>query len=71
MNAPFSINRRHLLQRAGFLALAFAIPFDPASAAELPGDLKDTPMLSAWLRINADETVTLMIGKVELGQGNV
>ena len=28
-------------------------------------------MLSAWLRINADETVTLMIGKVELGQGNV
>ena len=26
-------------------------------------------MLSAWLRINADGTVTLMIGKVELGQG--
>lgn len=71
MNAPFSINRRHLLQRAGFLALSFVIPFSPARAAELPGDLKDTPMLSAWLRINADETVTLMIGKVELGQGNV
>jgi nicotinate dehydrogenase subunit B len=71
MNAPFSINRRHLLQRAGFLALSFAIPFGPARAAELPGDLKDTPMLSAWLRIDADETVTLMIGKVELGQGNV
>jgi nicotinate dehydrogenase subunit B len=71
MNAPFSINRRHLLQGAGFLALSFAIPFNPARAAELPGDLKDTPMLSAWLRINADETVTLMIGKVELGQGNV
>jgi CO/xanthine dehydrogenase Mo-binding subunit len=59
------------LQRAGFLALTFAIPFSSARAAELPGDLKDTPMLSAWLRINADETVTLMIGKVELGQGNV
>ncbi|HEX7110103.1 MAG TPA: molybdopterin cofactor-binding domain-containing protein [Aestuariivirga sp.] len=71
MNAPFSINRRHLLQRAGFLALSFAIPFNPARATELPDDLKDTPMLSAWLRINADETVTLMIGKVELGQGNV
>ena len=71
MNAPFSMNRRHLLQRAGFLALSFAIPFHPANAAELPGDLQDTPMLSAWLRINADETVTLMIGKVELGQGNV
>ena len=71
MNAPFSINRRHLLQRAGFLALSFAIPLNSVRAAELPGDLKDTPMLSAWLRINADETVTLMIGKVELGQGNV
>ena len=71
MNAPFSINRRHLLQRAGFLALSFAIPLNSVRAAELPGDLKDTPMLSAWLRINADETVTLMIGKVELGQGNI
>ena len=71
MNAPFSINRRHLLQRAGFLAVSFAIPLNSVRAAELPGDLKDTPILSAWLRINADETVTLMIGKVELGQGNV
>jgi nicotinate dehydrogenase subunit B len=75
MNAPFSMNRRRLLQTAGFLALSFAIPFDLALAAEeaakLPGDLKDNPMLSAWLRINADKTVTLMIGKVELGQGAV
>ena len=75
MNAPFSINRRNLLQRAGFLAFSFAIPFNLTRAAladtELPGDLKDNPMLSAWLRINADGTVTLMIGKVELGQGNV
>ena len=50
-------------------------PSDLAGAAEdaakLPGDLKDNPMLSAWLRINADKTVTLMIGKVELGQGAV
>ena len=71
MDVPFSINRRHLLQRAGFLALSFAIPLNSARAAELPGDLKDTPMLSAWLRVNANQTVTLMIGKVELGQGNV
>ncbi len=75
MNAPFSMNRRRLLQTAGFLALSFAIPVDFSRAAEeaakLPGDLKDNPMLSAWLRINADKTVTLMIGKVELGQGAV
>ena len=75
MNAPYSMNRRRLLQTAGFLALSFAIPADFAFAADeaskLPGDLKDNPMLSAWLRINADKTVTLMIGKVELGQGAV
>jgi nicotinate dehydrogenase subunit B len=69
------MNRRRLLQTAGFLALSFAIPFDLGRAAEvaakLPEDLKDNPMLSAWLRINADKTVTLMIGKVELGQGAV
>src|SRR5665213_3344239 len=75
MNVPYSVNRRRLLQTAGFLALSFAIPADFAFAADeaskLPGDLKDNPMLSAWLRINADKTVTLMIGKVELGQGAV
>lgn len=75
MNAPLSMNRRNLLQTAGFLALSFAIPFDlgraAAVTADLPEDLKDNPMLSAWLRINADQTVTLMIGKVELGQGAV
>ena len=75
MNVPFSVNRRQLLASAGFLALSFAIPLDDAAAAEapakLPGDLANYPKLSAWLRINADKTVTLMIGKVELGQGNV
>ena len=75
MNAPLSMNRRRLLQTAGFLALSFTIPINLAFTAEenakLPGDLKDNPMLSAWLRINADKTVTLMIGKVELGQGAV
>ncbi len=79
MNAPFSMNRRRFLQTTGFLTLSFAIPSELAFAQEaaapekppLPGSLKDNPMLSAWLRINSDETVTLMIGKVELGQGAV
>ena len=30
-----------------------------------------TPRRVHWLSIKADETVTLLIGKVELGQGNV
>ncbi len=72
MNKPFSLNRRTLLQGLGSLTLSFAVPLDFAVAQapkKLPGDLSTSPMLSAWLRINADGTVTLMIGKVELGQG--
>jgi len=74
MNAPLSVTRRGLLQSAGFLAVSFALPPHFGFAAEeagLPGDLKANPMLSSWLRINADQRVTLLIGKVELGQGAV
>src|SRR5918993_3421710 len=77
MSDRTAISRRGLLKTAGFLALGFSltgigVPHaigaenDPA---ELPGDLKDNPMLDAWIRINADRTVTLLVGKVELGQG--
>ncbi|MBF9235263.1 xanthine dehydrogenase family protein molybdopterin-binding subunit [Microvirga alba] len=73
MNKPFTLNRRGFLQTIGSLTLAFTVPLDIGIAAEttgkLAGDLKETPLLSAWLRINAEGTVTLMIGKVELGQG--
>ena len=73
MNALRSLNRRRFLQSTGFLALSFPISLDLAFGAEksgkLPGSLADNPMLSAWLRINADKSVTLLIGKVELGQG--
>ena len=75
MNAPFSITRRNLLKTTGFVALSFAIPVDLSRAAEdgakLPGDLKNNPMLSAWIKIGSDQKATLMIGKVELGQGGV
>ena len=72
MNKPFALNRRHLLQSLGSLTLSFAIPLDmplAQSPPKLAGDLKSVPNLSAWLRINADGSVTLMVGKVELGQG--
>src|ERR1051326_655749 len=73
MNALRSLNRRRFLQSTGFLALSFPVSLDLAFGAEksgkLPGSLADNPMLSAWLRINADKSVTLLIGKVELGQG--
>ena len=70
-----SIPRRQFLQATGYLALAFGIPLEPsaqtpaAPRVKLPGNLDSTRKLSAWLRINADKTVTLLIGKVELGQG--
>jgi len=70
------IDRRAFLKgTGGFLAVSFALPHMAYGAetaeGELPGDLEDHPTLSSWLRINADQTVTLMIGKVELGQGAV
>jgi nicotinate dehydrogenase subunit B len=74
MNAPFSITRRNLLKSTGFVALSFAIPTDLGFAQDgpkLPGDLKNNPMLGAWFRIGADGKATLLIGKVELGQGAV
>ncbi len=35
----------------------------------LPQSLKTTPRLDRWVRFNADKTVTVFSGKVELGQG--
>jgi len=75
MQKNLSTSRRGFLKTTGYLSLAFAIPLDSAlSQAEaakprLPGDLNNNRKLSAWLRINANQTVTLMVGKVELGQG--
>ena len=46
-----------------------AIPLPSEPAVRLPDTLRRTPSLDAWLRINADGTVTFFSGKVELGQG--
>ena len=39
------------------------------TSAALPQSLKTTPRLDRWVRLNADRTVTVFSGKVELGQG--
>jgi nicotinate dehydrogenase subunit B len=70
-------SRRSLLKSAGFLALNFPLGIDSTEAwgananepVRLPGDLQTNRKLSAWIRVNADQTITLMVGKVELGQG--
>ena len=41
----------------------------PVQNAKLPGSLEQEPMLDAWIRIGADNSVTVVTGKVELGQG--
>jgi nicotinate dehydrogenase subunit B len=40
----------------------------PPSVGTLPRTLAQTPDLDSWVRFNADGTVTLYTGKVELGQ---
>ena len=67
--------RRAFLKRTS-LTVAFslspllpAIAQAPAAAAVLPGSLNGNRRLDGWLRINANGTVTMLTGKVELGQG--
>ena len=44
-------------------------PADKPVPRKLPGSLDGNRMLSRWLSINADGTVTVFPGKVEIGQG--
>ncbi|MCF8485015.1 MAG: molybdopterin-dependent oxidoreductase [Rhodobacteraceae bacterium] len=73
MNSSLVMGRRGFLAATGFLALSFAVPHGAFAAGDskLPSDLEKNPMLNSWIRINSDGTVTLLIGKVELGQGAV
>ncbi|MFP4906111.1 molybdopterin cofactor-binding domain-containing protein, partial [Paraburkholderia sp. BR14261] len=40
-----------------------------ASAPKLPGSLKTTPSLDAWIKVAPDGHVSVFTGKVELGTG--
>ena len=74
---PFSLSRRKLLAGGGALVVSFSLarsPFSTATAQappqppRLPGSLRTTPMLDAWIRVDA-EGITVFTGKAELGQG--
>ncbi len=73
-NTPLAPTRRTFL-KAGSLTVAFSLsPFIPVAAQApakpvLPGSLNTNRMLDGWLRINANGSVTMFTGKVELGQG--
>ena len=62
--------RRRFLGANGFLMLSFALPLPlQAQGARLPGSLDRTPWLDAWIRVGADNRVSVFTGKAELGQG--
>jgi CO/xanthine dehydrogenase Mo-binding subunit len=77
MSGTVDISRRGVLG-AGALVVAFSMA--PRALAQeggggqkpvapsLPGSLKTTPLLDAWIRVDADG-VTVFTGKAELGQG--
>ena len=70
MNAPH-LTRRDFTASLGGIVLAFSLA--PTALAQkpprLPGGLNNNRLLSAWIAINADGSVTVFTGKVELGQG--
>ena len=74
--AGFSARRREFLRQGGAIVVGFSLASvaafgqqSTAKPAALPGSLNNNRILDSWLRINADGTVTVCTGKVELGQG--
>ena len=71
------LTRREFVAGAGALVVSFALlprlsagqAAQPPRAPTLPGSLKDTSMLDAWIRVDADGSITVFTGKVEFGQG--
>jgi len=76
MNAPVILDRRRVLAGGGALIVSFSLTGAfaqdqgaPPPAPKPPGSLATSPYLDSWIRIDADNTVTVFTGKAELGQG--
>jgi nicotinate dehydrogenase subunit B len=70
----FRLTRREFVADIGALVVSFALlpqlsGAQDARAPSLSGSLKETPMLDAWIRVDADGTISVFTGKVEFGQG--
>ena len=73
------VSRRSVLAGTGALVLSFSsvsqllaqeVPGQtPSAKSGLPGSLKESPYLDAWIRVGSDGRVTVFSGKAELGQG--
>jgi nicotinate dehydrogenase subunit B len=69
-------NRRNFIKSAGCLTVLFSMDYTGLLASvmaeqdpELPGILRRTPAVSAWLEVLANGSVRVFTGKVEQGQG--
>jgi nicotinate dehydrogenase subunit B len=70
------LSRRTVLAGGGALVISFSLmprgvlaQAPQGGGPKLPGSLDKTPMLDAWIRIDADGKITVFTGKAELGQG--
>jgi nicotinate dehydrogenase subunit B len=66
------LSRRHVTQSLGVVFATFALP--PPSVfgqapVNVPFSLRSNRRLEGWIRLEADQTVTVFTGKAELGQG--
>jgi nicotinate dehydrogenase subunit B len=67
-----AVSRRAFLKAGGLVVgfmLAPRLVLGQDRPAPLPGSLNANRMLDAWLRIDPNGTVTILTGKIELGQG--
>ncbi len=82
MSALPCLPRRDLLGAGAALIVSFSLAPGQAARADeqggspparspapLPGSLKETPELDAWIRVAADGGIQVFTGKAELGQG--
>lgn len=71
MIATTKVNRRSFLKAGGTAAGGLMLGFYLPEKSRLAADTATPAKLNAFVRIGADDTVTLMIHKSEMGQGTV
>jgi isoquinoline 1-oxidoreductase beta subunit len=71
MGAPTNVSRRDFLEAAGIAGTGLVIGFHLPATGRGRGDaaVKGPFAPNAWLRINPDESVLVMVDRSEMGQG--
>jgi nicotinate dehydrogenase subunit B len=74
MTAPATLSRRDMIKGGALIvgfnfAAASTLAFLPPLAMPAAAATPDPAMLDSWIAVHADNTATVFMGKVELGQG--